>query len=163
MVDPDGVPFTYQSVDEIEAGEFMRDAVEAFRTGTPPNTAEPETALETEVETSFGEACPVCGMEISRTARQGKKFCSDRCRNRYHSSIRSKERSSMHEKVCEVCGRTFTAKKSNAKTCSSACRLRLYRDQQRLKAEAAVAKDVSLNPTLRDSTQEHASRARGGH
>jgi hypothetical protein len=35
----------------------------------------------------------------------------------------------LHPIICIVCGRTFTPRKVNAKTCSNKCRVRLHRQQ----------------------------------
>lgn len=52
--------------------------------------------------------------------------------------------------VCEVCGVKFTAKKSNARTCSSSCRVRLHREKAWIQAEVAAVKDVTSKATVPD-------------
>ncbi len=49
-------------------------------------------------------------------------YCSDHCR--------AVERTARQQIACEVCGASFTPKRSDAKTCSSACRQRAYRSRR---------------------------------
>ncbi len=61
----------------------------------------------------------------------GRTFCSDTCRGAYHDQLRNqlrKERGAAErEKVCEICGKEFTATRKDAKTCSQVCRQKAYR------------------------------------
>ena len=59
-------------------------------------------------------------------------YCSDECRKTYAKQRRKSARSEAWEKTCEVCDSEFVAKRSDAKTCSPACRQKAYRN--RLKA-----------------------------
>ena len=54
-------------------------------------------------------------------------FCSERCRWTYHNEQRSEAASVSREKTCEVCGADFTATRTDAKTCSPACKQKAYR------------------------------------
>lgn len=51
-------------------------------------------------------------------------FCSQECRA-------SGTRAQPQQKTCEVCGEPFTATRSDAKTCSPACRQKAYRQRMR--------------------------------
>jgi hypothetical protein len=131
---------SWNSTTEIECGEFEMAAVEAFRNRyvTPPDT-ESYMALEgalreaiagevseADVTPSTTESCQQCGRQLSSVSRS-KKFCSDECRNLYHSARRSERTAETRQKICQGCGVQFTAGKSNAKTCSARCRKRIQR------------------------------------
>ena len=77
--------------------------------------------------------CAGCGSEVvfgmSEFQYRKRVYCSDACRKRYgrkRYATEHKERTE-HERACEVCGRTFLARRSDARTCSAACRQRAYR------------------------------------
>ena len=70
--------------------------------------------------------CPVCGTEITQKKNgRPKKFCSDKCRNKYWKSHPKPEQWDSYEKQeCPVCGRMFFAQHENTrkrKYCSRAC------------------------------------------
>src|SRR5215208_2742926 len=130
---------SWNSTTEIECGEFEMAAVEAFRNRyvTPPDTGsymaleELREAIagevsEADVTPSTTESCQQCGRQLSSVSRS-KKFCSDECRNLYHSARRSERTAETRQKICQGCGVQFTAGKSNAKTCSARCRKRIQR------------------------------------
>jgi hypothetical protein len=80
--------------------------------------------------------CAGCGSEVvfgmSEFQHRKRVYCSDACRKRYareRYNTEQKQRTATreHERACEVCGRTFRSKRSDAKTCSDACRQRAYR------------------------------------
>jgi len=60
-----------------------------------------------------------------------RTFCSDPCRGAYHDQLRKERGAVEREKVCEVCGREFTATRKDAKTCSKGCKQKAYRQRQR--------------------------------
>jgi hypothetical protein len=70
--------------------------------------------------------CASCGRPVvfSMSDRQYRQrvYCSNRCRRTYR-----REETEPHQKTCAVCGTGFTAKRSDAKTCSAKCRQRLHR------------------------------------
>ena len=75
--------------------------------------------------------CPFCRSEFYLVWK-GQKYCDPVCRDeaRKKRSIqhrREKGRVHMHQKICEVCGEPFTAKRGGARTCSGACRIALHR------------------------------------
>ena len=71
----------------------------------------------------------VMRMDFSSLERM---FCSDVCRQEYHNQLRKENRAEEREKVCEVCGKEFTATRRDAKTCpGGACKQKAYR--QRMK------------------------------
>jgi predicted nucleic acid-binding Zn ribbon protein len=112
-VDSDGL----QSTSEAEANEFMRAAVEAYRRGDdelPGTLARPEW-------------CVVCGKPLSKGGGS-QSFCSGRCRTQWHNSQRRARLAARRSKMtCEVCGKIFPPKQLGAKTCSPACRQKIYR------------------------------------
>jgi predicted nucleic acid-binding Zn ribbon protein len=84
------------------------------------------TDTYTESVTDNVTHCLTCSMGLS-TVLRAHKFCSNRCRYRYHSARRSERTAASREKVCEACGVAFRATRSDAKTCSPKCRQRLKR------------------------------------
>jgi endogenous inhibitor of DNA gyrase (YacG/DUF329 family) len=84
------------------------------------------------------QLCDTCGRPViyERTRRHGyypgkHVFCCYRCQYTYQNRRRSKRRQSLREKVCEVCGKEFTATRSHAKTCSDACKMKAYRNRNK--------------------------------
>jgi predicted nucleic acid-binding Zn ribbon protein len=82
------------------------------------------------------EPCAGCGRDVylGTTGRLGV-VCSERCRTRvfnaHHSAKRKARRAQAREKTCEVCGEAFTASRRDAKTCSAACKQKVYREKRR--------------------------------
>jgi uncharacterized Zn finger protein (UPF0148 family) len=69
--------------------------------------------------------CRNCGapsVQLTYTRQGGPrpKYCSSRCRSAWHKSP-------PHAITCATCGDTFTPKRSDARTCSVACRVALHR------------------------------------
>ena len=62
------------------------------------------------------KTCKYCGNEITGT---GKVYCSRACRNR--ANPRQAKETAKLEKVCEVCGKTFMAKRRDRLYCSKNC------------------------------------------
>ena len=88
-------------------------------------------------EDDFREAtCEGCGRTVFRTfwtRRPGARVaCSQSCRRKLHAALR-RAKSGRREKTCTVCGQSFLAARSDALTCSQACRQKAYR--QRLAAK----------------------------
>ena len=54
-------------------------------------------------------------------------FCSERCAKRCYRAKERERRAEQRLKECAVCGETFEATRSDAKTCSPACRQKAYR------------------------------------
>ena len=54
-----------------------------------------------------------------------RKFCSAKCRNE-HIAV-NRPRVERQTKQCENCGEEFVAAKSNARVCSTKCRVALHR------------------------------------
>jgi len=54
-------------------------------------------------------------------------FCSERCAKRCYRAKDRKRRAEQRLKECAVCRETFEATRSDAKTCSPACRQTAYR------------------------------------
>lgn len=69
-------------------------------------------------------ACPCCGKEVRQVpGRKARKFCSDKCRNRWwNSHLEQVERKAHYEFVCACCKRPFTAYgNAGRKYCSHEC------------------------------------------
>jgi hypothetical protein len=91
--------------------------------------------------------CPTCSRKVvideTKREREGKRehvFCSDDCFQAYRNASRRIE---PHELTCQVCGSTFTAKRSDAKTCSPACRMRKNRASRKPKVISLKHKPLS--------------------
>ena len=81
-------------------------------------------ALQQSVAQSEGQHCLCCGMPVQQTrGRKEKKFCSDRCRNKWWNSHLDKvERKANYEFICPHCKKPFTAYgNKNRKYCSHEC------------------------------------------
>ncbi len=63
--------------------------------------------------------------ELNRT------FCSDPCNQAYRKQLREEKRAEERKKVCEVCGKEFTATRKDAKICSSGCKQKAYRRRKK--------------------------------
>jgi hypothetical protein len=74
--------------------------------------------------------CAGCGRQVmfgmSPSQYRKRVYCSEDCRTAYAHAAKS-EHSVPHKNACEVCGAEFASKRSDAKTCSPACRQKAYR------------------------------------
>jgi hypothetical protein len=64
------------------------------------------------------------------------KACSQRCRQRVRATARHAARPLRQQEPCTVCGQPFAAR-GNARTCSSACRQKAYRQRRATGQEQA--------------------------
>jgi hypothetical protein len=72
--------------------------------------------------------CETCGRVVFTLPRWQKKYhvaCSRQCRKAIYPALARPQ--SSREKTCAVCGTAFTAPRSDAVTCSPACRQKAYR------------------------------------
>lgn len=68
--------------------------------------------------------CPTCGLPVKQNpGRKEKKFCSDRCRNRWwNTHLDQVNRKALYEYECVYCGKPFVAYgNANRKYCSHEC------------------------------------------
>ena len=68
--------------------------------------------------------CLCCGAPVAQnTGRKEKKFCSDKCRNKWWNAHLDKvDRRVIREVICANCGRTFSVYgRTERKYCSHAC------------------------------------------
>ena len=68
--------------------------------------------------------CPQCGKPVMQTeGRKEKKFCSDKCRNKWwNAHLDQVDRRAIREVICANCGRTFSVYgRTERKYCSHAC------------------------------------------
>jgi hypothetical protein len=74
-----------------------------------------------------------CGHEVHVRERLDRLhlFCSRRCEIRFYTLQRKNERARQRRRHCAVCGTIFEPKRAGARTCSSACRQRAYRERKR--------------------------------
>jgi ribosomal protein S14 len=82
---------------------------------------------------AIATSCEICGRPVVATVtyrqyiHREHYFCSEHCRWTYYNHARSEQSAKDRVKVCPMCSQTFTAKRKDAKTCSPACRQRMYR------------------------------------
>ena len=72
--------------------------------------------------------CKGCGREFY-TNIETKKYCLyGLCGNRgYQKELSQKRLEARQDRVCKVCGKVFTPKRSDGVYCSNACRQKAYR------------------------------------
>jgi predicted nucleic acid-binding Zn ribbon protein len=107
-----------QSTSEAEANAFMMAAVEAYR------------RRDDELPGTLAHAgwCVMCGKPLSKGGGS-RSFCSDGCRSAYHNRLRGARIAARRgEKECAGCGKKFRPARSDARTCSPACRQKKYRN-----------------------------------
>jgi predicted nucleic acid-binding Zn ribbon protein len=81
--------------------------------------------------------CATCGRSVVfrvselQYRRRKHAFCSEKCSQIHHNRRRSERSQPSREKTCSVCGGAFTATRSDAKTCSPACKQKAYRQRRR--------------------------------
>jgi predicted nucleic acid-binding Zn ribbon protein len=112
----------------VEAIDFMKAAVEAYRRKIGDATSGVDTLPGNLAPPARSGWCVVCGEPLSKGGGS-QSFCDDRCRWTYHNGLRGARIAARRsEKVCEVCGTRLSPKKrSDARTCSRACRQKKYR------------------------------------
>ena len=88
-----------------------------------------EFLAKSDTELPRSRDCVVCGREIAWVIhkRWGSPWvCSSECEA---ERANAKRRVQPEPKICEVCGKSFTPKRSDARTCSDRCRQRLRRSR----------------------------------
>ena len=72
--------------------------------------------------------CKGCGREFY-TQIKSKKYCLYHlCGNRgYRKELSERAREARKDRICKVCGKVFTPKRSDGVYCSNACRQKAYR------------------------------------
>lgn len=76
------------------------------------------------VKESRGHKCYFCGVAVvQQKGRKPKKFCSDRCRNKWwNSHMELVNKKAYHEHECAYCKKTFTVYgKTDRKYCCHEC------------------------------------------
>jgi hypothetical protein len=118
---------------ESEAGDMYKYGLtlsEALRS----LVVDPETGerLGTQRKLVFSY-CPTCSRKVvidetkrERERRRQHIFCSEVCYQKHRNLMRRHE---PHELECQVCGESFTAKRSDARYCSARCRMRAHRQR----------------------------------
>jgi hypothetical protein len=82
--------------------------------------------------------CASCGRPMRVRLKRWHPYlaeqvcCSDCARKLANARARTRRRVQHEQEVCEACGKSFVPKRSDAKTCSNACRQRLHRERHRL-------------------------------
>lgn len=87
--------------------------------------------------------CVVCGRLV--TGR--KKYCSQRCVNDAYMERRRQRHAASLRKTCAVCGKPFTAKRTDAMYCSPACKQAAYRGRVTDNRSAKIGTTDSGNVT----------------
>jgi len=108
---------------------------------SPPPTLLPEAIREPEIIHSaaqsynaYARTCDCGAVYLSESAARAKRWCSDACRETYaprkrawinrRSAERAEARAATPAQQCAHCGKTFTPPRSNARFCSTECRVR---------------------------------------
>ena len=96
---------------------ISENTVKSFcrRSGQQPEPVQQETAEH---------KCLCCGVPVKQnTGRKEKKFCSDKCRNKWwNAHLDRVDRRAMREVTCANCGKTFSVYGSTArKYCCHEC------------------------------------------
>lgn len=104
-------------VSSLRAGGMGYGAI-ARKVGISTNTVKSfcrRNAQQTETEQSTAadtaeHKCLCCGVAVKQNVgRKEKKFCSDKCRNRWwNSHLDRVDRRAIREVVCANCGKTFS-------------------------------------------------------
>jgi hypothetical protein len=83
--------------------------------------------------------CAECGRDILLITDTSYKkppargvCCSEACRSEHRKRPAREKRRVGLEKVCGECGKQFTASRSDAKTCSPACKQKAYRRKRKV-------------------------------
>jgi hypothetical protein len=74
--------------------------------------------------------CYQCGRRFHYDVRARRIYCSHICAARSKAQSYRDAHRPDNARVCAVCGQPFTPPRSDAKTCSNACRQKAYRDRQ---------------------------------
>jgi predicted nucleic acid-binding Zn ribbon protein len=78
-------------------------------------------------------SCESCSRPIFKGGRGWHFFCCEQCEVTYYNHQRRRPK---EQKRCEVCSDTFTATRSDQKTCSGACRQKAYRRRKKASTNA---------------------------
>ncbi len=87
--------------------------------------------------------CQRCGRTVRYAVGLDYRYCTYRCANAVWTKAATERRSRYRAEhrikrpICEVCGATFIAARSDARTCSTTCRQRAHR-QRDYRAEPAT-------------------------
>ena len=101
-----------------EQMELSENTVKTYcrRHGLGGNMAQQENVTK--------EVCLCCGVAVKQNpGRKQKKFCSDKCRNKWwNSNLDKVNRKAMYEYECSYCKKPFSAYgNANRKYCSHEC------------------------------------------
>lgn len=83
-----------------------------------------ETMRQSAIINKDGYFCPCCGVPVMQMeGRKEKRFCSDRCRNKWwNSHLDQVNRKANYEFICAYCKKPFKAYgNKNRKYCSHRC------------------------------------------
>lgn len=83
-----------------------------------------KVAMQGEVDSSDNHLCLCCGVPVKQNpGRKEKKFCSDKCRNKWWNARLDKvNRKAVYEYECPYCKKPFTAYgNAHRKYCSHEC------------------------------------------
>ncbi len=101
---------------------ISENTVKSFCRRNGLNRAAADTAVL--LEEGDKSICLCCGKEVRQVpVRKAKKFCSNKCRNRWwNSHLDQVERKAHYEFVCACCKKSFTAYgNAGRKYCSHEC------------------------------------------
>ena len=112
-----GICYGYKKISQLMGMNENTIKTYCKRNGLGGNAAQALSAEE-------GKTCKCCGKPIIQMpGRKVKKFCSDRCRNRWwNTHLDLVTRKANYEFICPTCGKPFTAYgNANRKYCSHSC------------------------------------------
>jgi hypothetical protein len=79
--------------------------------------------------------CETCERPVYKSrdnVRRQYVVCCESCRSACYNRVRRERRAArFRSKVCEVCGKPFTATRSDTKTCTAACKQKAYRQRKK--------------------------------
>lgn len=93
-----------------------------------------EAEIENDWKQWWSSDCDTCQRTVwlpstGRDRYRRHAFCSERCESLHYSRIQRERRLEARQKECETCGQEFIGGRRDAKTCSSACRQKAYRQR----------------------------------
>ncbi len=87
--------------------------------------------------------------------------CCNACARKIHGRNRRERLARRRTRECEVCGETFTPPRSDAKTCSPACRQKAYRRRRALRIDAGAGRVTDAAGGGAHGDTRNASQAEG--
>lgn len=116
-----------------------KDQLDKIADNVEAKDNEKQEALRSEGVSRDVRVCPVCGKKFNRVSRNNQKYCSKLCYRKaqlMNKKVSKKQKSKVYEKMCPICGNSFSTTYSYKKYCSPTC----ANKAKRLKAKQRVMK-----------------------